>query len=413
MGLKLGKMSGASARPLRLIGANGPFRVLWLARTVSYLGDSLGLVALMLQVANTTREAMAVALLLLAGDFAPALFSPLTGAIGDRFPLQRVMVSSELAQGALMAVIAVRMPSTPILLVLVGLRAIAGQIFQPASRAIVPALVRDRDLEGANTAIGLGTNGAEALGPVLAALLLPVLRIRGVLAADAITFAVSACLLASLPAVRRRTAVTAGAGLLGETVEGLRYIATTPLLRIIGLGFFVVVAFNGVDDVALVFLAKDTLNGGDSVAALLLAAAGTGLLLGYALLAASRPRSSMAALLLIGFAISSTGNLLTGTAWAVGMAFAFQSLRGIGLAAIDVGVNTLIQQSVPENLLGRVFGSLYGAIGVAAAVSYAAGGLLLDATTARATFVIAGIGGIIATVTTAVGLKRACRSPIA
>ena len=44
---------------------------------VSFLGDSLSLVALMLHVAATTGQALAVALLLLAGDFAPALLGPL------------------------------------------------------------------------------------------------------------------------------------------------------------------------------------------------------------------------------------------------------------------------------------------------------------------------------------------------
>ncbi|MGH4022732.1 MAG: MFS transporter [Pseudonocardiaceae bacterium] len=103
----------------------------------------------------------------------------------DRFDLKRVMVGCELAQGALVAVIALWLPSMPVLLVLVGLRAVAGQVFQPASRAAVPTLVRDRDLEGANAAVGMGTNGGEALGPLTAALLLPVLDVRGVLLADA------------------------------------------------------------------------------------------------------------------------------------------------------------------------------------------------------------------------------------
>ena len=40
---------------------------------MSFAGDSLGLVALMLHVADTTGRALAVAWLLLAGDFAPAL----------------------------------------------------------------------------------------------------------------------------------------------------------------------------------------------------------------------------------------------------------------------------------------------------------------------------------------------------
>ena len=49
---------------MRLLGANRPFRLLGSARTVSFLGDSLGLVALMLHVAGTTGQALAVALLL-------------------------------------------------------------------------------------------------------------------------------------------------------------------------------------------------------------------------------------------------------------------------------------------------------------------------------------------------------------
>ena len=51
----------AGAGSLRLLGANRPFRLLWSARAVSYLGDSLGLVALMLHVAETTGQALAVA----------------------------------------------------------------------------------------------------------------------------------------------------------------------------------------------------------------------------------------------------------------------------------------------------------------------------------------------------------------
>ncbi|HEX5346642.1 MAG TPA: hypothetical protein VFW64_06000 [Pseudonocardiaceae bacterium] len=55
---------------LRLVRTNGPFRLLWAARAVSFLGDTLSLVALMLYVAETTGHALAVAMLLLAGDFA-------------------------------------------------------------------------------------------------------------------------------------------------------------------------------------------------------------------------------------------------------------------------------------------------------------------------------------------------------
>jgi len=80
---------------------------------------------------------------------------------------------------------------------------------------------------------------------------------------------------------------------------------------------------------------------------------------------------SLVALMLLvgGFAVSSVGNLLTGLAWAVAVAFALQTVRGLGIAAMDVASNTLLQRLVPDHLLGRVFGNLYGAIGVAAGLS--------------------------------------------
>jgi MFS family permease len=396
---------------LRLLGTNSPFRVLWSARVVSFLGDALSLVALMLHVAETTGQALAVALLLLVGDFAPALFGPLTGTISDRFDLKRVMVCCELVQAALMAAVALWLPPLPLLLVLVGLRSIAGQVFQPASRAAVPALVRAQDLPSANAAVGIGTNGGEMLGPLTAALLFSVLDVRGVLLIDATTFLVSATLLAFLPAMQRREPEPGRrVSFVADTTDGLRLISTNQLVRTIVLGYFAIVAFNGIDDVALVFLATDTLASSESAVGLLLAAVGIGLFVGYALLSRPRMRISMIPLLVTGFAVSSAGNLLTGLAWAVAAAFIVQTIRGLGIAAMDVAANTLVQRSVPSNLLGRVFGSLYGAIGVAAALSYLLGGLLLDLTTPRVVFLVAGTGGLLATLATATALRRATRS---
>ncbi|MGI8816441.1 MAG: MFS transporter [Pseudonocardia sp.] len=396
----------AGMSSLRLLRANGAFRLLWTARAVSFLGDSLSLVALMLHVAASTGHALAVALLLLVGDGVPALFGPLAGTISDRFELKRVLVGCEVAQGVIVMVIALWLPSLSMLLALVAVRGIAGQIFQPASRAVVPDVVRDRDLEGANAAIGIGTNGGEALGPLLAAILFPIVGVRGVLLVDAATFVVSALLLAVLP-LRLRTPETdtERTSLWQDTGAGLRYIVATPLVRTIGLGFFAIVAFTGIDDVALVFLATDTLGAGSSAVAVLLAAVGIGLFIGYALLA--RPhRIGMVALLLAGFATSTAGNLLTGLVWAVTAAFLFQAVRGLGIAALDIAVNTLLQRNVPTAYLGRVFGSLYAAVGIAAALSYVLGGLLIDATNPRVAFLVAGSGGLLTTAVVAIALRR-------
>ncbi len=390
----------AGGLPLR---RNRSFRVLWSARAISFLGDSLGLVALLVYVEERTGAAFAVALLLFAGDCLPGLFGPLAGAISDRFDLRTVMISCELVQAALVVAMAVTLPPLPVLLVLVALRSITATIFVPASRSAVPSLVEDRELETANSALGAGTYGLEALGPLVAAGLFTVFGIRGILLVDAATFVVSAVLLSRLPSLPPAPSDER----FGENVRaGLGYIRSTPVVRVIAIGFFGIAAVSGVDDVAMVFLAKDELGAGDSAAAVLYAGVGLGLVAGFLLLGRIGNRLPMLGLVVAGFAISSTGNLLTGLAWAVGAALALQTIRGAGIAALDVGLSTYLQRVVPAGLLGRVFGNLYGAVGVAAGVSYGLGGLLLELTNARVTFVTAGTAGLLVTAATALALRR-------
>lgn len=371
---------------------------------MSFLGDSLGLVALLLFVQGRTGAAFAVALLLLAGDFVPGLFGAFAGVVGDRFDLKKVMVSCDVVQGVLTVVMAVTMPPLTVLLVLVAVRSVTAQVFQASSRSAMPALVRDDQLEAANSALGAGTNGLEAIGPIIAAGLFLITDVRGILLIDAATFFVSAALLSRLPKIP--PSQPSGHSVVKDARDGMRYILRTTPIRVIGIGFFAVVAFNGVDDVAMVFLAKDELRGSDSAASTLYAGVGIGLIAGFAILARYAGRLRMPVLMLLGFGVSSLGNLVTGLAWAIWAALALQVIRGLGIACIDVGVNTHLQRVVPAHLRSRVFGNLYGAIGLAAGLSYLAGGLLLQHTNARTTFVAAGAGGLIATAATAIAVRR-------
>jgi MFS family permease len=384
------------------------FRALFAARCVSYAGDAFGMVALMLHVVTSTGQALAVAALLLAGDFVPSLVAPFAGALADRVDRRRLMIGCEVAQALLVAAIALSLPPVAPLLALVAVRAMAGQLFQPASRAAVPALVPEEDLVAANATLGFGTNTAELTGPLIAAGLLPLFGVRGVLWADAATFLLSALLLTRLPPLTRDALALESLWTGAKT--GIRYVMTHRTVRIIALGFVALVLCTGVDDVALVVLAKENLRLSDSLAAVLLGAIGVGLTAGFALL--TRGRIPLRPLLVAGFAISAAGNLFTGfatgpgIATGLGLAFAMQSCRGLGIAAIDVASNTLLQKLVPDALLGRVFANLYGAVGAAAALSYVAGGALLDATSAPTTLIVAGAAGVSAAAATGVALIR-------
>jgi MFS family permease len=403
--------------PMRaLLAGNRAFRTLWTARLISFIGDSVGLIALLLYTASHFGTALAVALLLLAGDFVPSLLSPVAGAVSDRWDRRAVLISCELVQGGLIAVIALTLPSLPLLLLLVAIQSCVAAVFQPAARSAVPGLVPEASLERANAAIGFGTNGLDSAGPLAGAALLALLSVRDLLLADAGTFVISAALLATLPALPvlpGRQAGAAGrtrspaAALLVQARDGLRFIWQDKVVRVITLAFCAVVLFNGVDDVALVFLARHTLHGSNAAASLVYAGAGLGLLAGFLVIARTAPLLSMPLLIVAGYAISSLGNLLTGLSFAILAALCFQVVRGLGIAAMDVGHNTLIQRVVPAEMLGRAFGNVYGAVGAAAGLSYVFGGLLLDATNARVTLIVAGAGGLASAAVAAAVLPRA------
>ncbi len=61
-------------------------------------------------------------------------------------------------------------------------------------------------------------------------------------------------------------------------------------------------------------------------------------------------------------------------------------------------------------MLGWVLVNLYGAIGIAAGLSYVLGGLLLELTSPRLTFIVAGAGGLLATLAAALALRRTMKS---
>ena len=160
---------------------------------------------------------------MIAGDFVPSLLSPVAGAVSDRWDKRAVMVSCELIQGAVIAVVALTLPPLPLLLALVAVQSCVAAVFQPASRSAVPSLVGGADLERANAAIGFGTNGMDSAGPLVGAALLAWLSVRDLLLIDVATFAVSAVLLLMLPRLSGGPASDPSAGAASDTISTTRF----------------------------------------------------------------------------------------------------------------------------------------------------------------------------------------------
>ncbi len=304
------------------------------------------------------------------------------------------MVLCEVAQAGIYAAIAWWQPPFALLLPVIVVTAILDTTFGPAAGSAVPAIVEASDLRQANAWTGTSLNLQVAVGPVLSGLLVLALGVRGALGANALSFALSAVLLATLP---RRLGNRAGAvprGIVAAGSAGLRFAWQQPALRGLLGGTFLIVAFLAVDNVALVFLIRDTLRGNALAYGAVAGAFGVGMLLSSVALSWIRSAPRSTSLLIGGWLLSAITTIATGAAPNVGVAAAAQAAGGVANGIENVASSTLIQEVVPAAMLGRVFGLFGTAASGGSALAYALAGFLIDATSPRLTFIIAGIGAL-------------------
>jgi MFS family permease len=380
-------------------------RRLLAARTVSHVGDGIALIALVLLVQEDRGTGTSIGALLLATSI-PRFLGPLAGVVVDRVEQRSLMVVCDIGQAAIFGTIAWLGPSFPVLLGLVALAAAFDTLFAPAGRSALPALVRPEQLMRANAWIGMSLNIQVAAGPVLGGLLYEWLGGRGALAANALSFVLSAVLLLGLPPLRAPVDGAEARGFLAVGMDGLRFAWRNRVVRTLIVALFVGVAFAGLDDVALVFLVRDTLGGSALAYGLVTGAYGIGMLLGSLGLTWKGTAAAAGTVFLLGWVAGGIGAVLTGIAPLIALVAVGQAIAGVGNAVEVVAMDTLVQQAVPRQMLGRVFGLVGTAAPAGHTLAFAAGGFLVDFTSPRIVFLIAGLGVLLVLVPVMLVLRR-------
>ena len=152
------------------------------------------------------------------------------GVLADRYSRQLLMIGSDVARAALMAVFfaldATGRLDLGAVLVLAALFGRADGFFQPAFGGIVPLVVEPPMLASANSWIGIARQGSAIVGPALAAGLYGTVGPTVVWGIDAASFLASA---AALGAARPRTIEPPPQlGVRRELAVGFRYVIGVP-----------------------------------------------------------------------------------------------------------------------------------------------------------------------------------------
>jgi predicted MFS family arabinose efflux permease len=371
-----------------------PFGRLVGSYTLNELGDSIGVVALAVLVYDSSRSALATAALFIAARFLPGLLAPALTARLDQLALRRTLPAVYVVEALVFVALAVisdadelALPPILALAVVDGTLAVCAR---GLTRGAVGAVLQPAGLlQRGNALMNLGFAVASMGGAALGGVLVTRAGVQTALLADAATFLVIATLLAST------------AGLPGASIEdqhwlarlrgGLRFSREQPVVRMLLAGqALALVLFTLIIPIEVVY-AKQSLGTTSAGYGLLLAAWGSGIVIGSGIYAIVKARS-VVALILLSTAVIGLAYVGLAVAQTLAVACVISVVGGSGNGIQWIAVMTALQEATPVHLQARVTGFMESLGAIAPGIGYLAGAAITALGSARLAYSVAGAG---------------------
>lgn len=376
-----------------LLRDNSYFRLLYCARQLSLLGDWFALLAileLLRSIGADSASSFGVALIL---KNLPSLFAtPWAGVFADRYNRVTVMICSDVARLVLVLCffLVLIWPYSWIVYLIIALQSVSSTFFEPARSALLPSIVEEEDLATANALGAVSWSLMLSVGALIGGICTEIFGWKIALGIDAASYFLSIILLRGIASPRQKKLagnVVAGVG------EAWRYMwgnlscwslvlvkaswnlvgAVTLVLTVLGEQFY-----DGVVGVSILYCAR-----------------GVGTAIGPIVarrFSENNPKK-MDALIMWGFlcgAIFYTPMFLFSGIWSF---VPFVVLAHVGGATVWVFSTVRLQQTVPEDILGRIFAFEYAAWTLMFVCSTGLYSLMMDQVQLAPTVALSCMGG--------------------
>lgn len=338
--------------------------------------------------------------LVMAARILPVVLFVLVGGVwADRVRRDRLMVASNVvrfgAQGTLALLITVGGAQIWHFVALQAVWGFGAAFFGPASSGIVPQAVGRELLQRANALLFLSDSTGAIVGPALGGILVVLVGPGPALAADAVTFAVSALLLSRLR-ITRVGETTTGTPFLRDLSAGWRVVRSRTWIwaSVVDFSLFQLVVL-GTFGVLGPVIAEQELNGASSWA-VIVTAFGLGSVIGNVVALRVRPRRPLVAAYaaIVGVA---PGLVLLGLGAPTPVIAAAQVVAGAAGGFAGILWETTLQEKVPREVLSRVVAfDRMGSVGLRP-LGLAAAGPAAVVFGADATLVAAGVFVVVST----------------
>jgi MFS family permease len=395
---------------------NRPFLLLWLAQAATQIGGNMVIFGLTVVISKATGSVSAVSALILTFLVPAVLFSAVAGVFVDRLDRRLVLIITNVLRGA--AFVAVFLVGNNLILIYL-LNIFISTVtvfFAPAEAAMIPKLLPRRQLLAANGIFTLTLNAAFALGfALIGPLVVKIAGPQALLILVAVLYFIAAGFCSTLPPYPPPTPARQAFGrkavseteqavesIFAQLHEGLDYIRRHREIRwsLIYLG--VAASLVGVLGVLGPAFAETTLGLQEEDFVVVVLPLGIGIVMGILLLNTygkllPRRRVIEGGMVALGFlilAMALSGRIssfLASTQTATGLpdlslltsllsiVVAVAFFAGIAYAFVAIPAQTQLQEDLPEDVRGRVFGVLNMLVSVASFLPILIVGPIADA----------------------------------
>ena len=363
----------------RLTGplAHRTYRHLYAAQVISLVGTGVTTVALGLLAFDLAGgDAGAV----LGGVFALKMvayvgLSPVIAAFVSRFDRRRLLVGLDLTRVAIVACLPFVTEVWQVFALVFVLNACAAG-FTPAYQAAIPEVLPDERLYTRALSLSrLAYDLEEVLSPVLAALLLVAISFQGLFVLDAISFVVSAGLVASSGLGSLRGAA-AGGRTLERITSGIRLYLGTPRLRgLLALNLAVATA-SAMTIVNTVVIVRGEFDASAAALAIAIGAAGAGAAVTALAVPRILDRLPDRPVMLAGGALLSVCLILASIVPSYAALLPLWFAIGVGLSLVQTPAGRLIQRSGESRELPSLFAAQFSLSHACWLLTYPIAGLI-------------------------------------
>ncbi|WP_371816417.1 MFS transporter [Exiguobacterium sp. s102] len=363
---------------------------------ISNLGAWVYFIALNLIILDRTSSAFAVSLLYMLVPVASLITSLWSGSLIDRVDKRKLMMLLDLSRALFIALLPF-IDSLFFLYIFVFLINVGSSLFESTSMIYMTKLVSKGNRQRFNALKNFIQSCGFIVGPTIAGLLFimgsPSLAIH----INAVALAISALILFFLPALEKELTFAQAERLslqmiISDWKETLRFTSQHRYITLVYSLFCVMMIFmSGLDSLEASFATR-VLGFSESTYGFLVSIAGIGIIFGSIINATCTKWLRLRFLIGFGAVTTPIGYLLFATSDNFMVASAGFFLLTFALSFANTGFLSFYQNNVPVNLMGRFSGVIHVAESLFIILLTATIGLLAEAFSIRATYIIFSIG---------------------